>query len=201
MITRRSMMTATVSAGIAAAVLLRAPGARALGPDAAQAHVRMTVDRVLALVKEAGSPESKAGRLAAILKDVAAMPQIARFAAGVAWRDMSDAQQGRYSEAFLNYLSTVYARRFQDYSGQTVEVGRVTDEGKRGLMVASTVTQTGAQPIKVDWLVTDRPGRTVIADIVIEGVSLLITQREEIASMLSARGGDVDRLISDLAEL
>ncbi|MEO0994510.1 MAG: ABC transporter substrate-binding protein, partial [Pseudomonadota bacterium] len=98
-----------------------------------------------------------------------------------------------------HFLSTVYARRFSDYAGQDVIVGGVSDSGRRGLTVSSTVTQTGGQPILVDWLVTDRPGRIVIADIVIEGVSLLITQREEIAGMLSARGGDVDRLIADLA--
>jgi phospholipid transport system substrate-binding protein len=55
------------------------------------------------------------------------------------------------------------------------------------------------QPVVVEWLVSDRPGRVVIADIVIEGVSLLVTQREEIAAMLEKRGGDVDKLISDLA--
>jgi phospholipid transport system substrate-binding protein len=54
-------------------------------------------------------------------------------------------------------------------------------------------------PIAVDWLVTDRPGRTVVADIVIEGVSMLVTEREEIGSMLEARGGDVEKLIADLA--
>jgi len=51
----------------------------------------------------------------------------------------------------------------------------------------------------VEWLVSDQPGHPVVADIVIEGVSLLITQREEIGGMLEARGGDVEKLIADLA--
>jgi len=197
MTTRRSLMQAGLALGVAAMV---GPGrALALAPDAARTHVRAAVDEVLALVQSQGSTAEKANRLQGILAEYAAMPQIARFAAGLAWRDMSDSQQARFEEAFLNYLSTVYARRFQEYSGQTVSIGSVVDEGKRGLVVASSVTQTGQQPVKVDWLVTDRPGRVVIADIVIEGVSLLITQREEIATMLSSRNGDIEALIKDLA--
>ncbi|MEM7236859.1 MAG: ABC transporter substrate-binding protein, partial [Pseudomonadota bacterium] len=53
-------------------------------------------------------------------------------------------------------------------------------------------------PVNVEWLVSDRPGRIVIADIIIEGVSLLLTQRDEIAGMLGKRNGDVDKLIADL---
>jgi phospholipid transport system substrate-binding protein len=53
--------------------------------------------------------------------------------------------------------------------------------------------------VDVEWLVTDQPGQVLIADIVIEGVSLLVTQREEIGGMLEARRGDVEKLIADLA--
>jgi len=101
-------------------------------------------------------------KLRDILDRYAAMPQIARFSAGLAWRDMSEAQQDRFTDAFGHYLSTVYARRFQDYSGVTVSVGEVRDGGRRGLVVETTVPQPKGQPIIVEWLVSDRPGRTVI---------------------------------------
>ena len=196
-----SGLTLALGVGLSVSVpagLLSRP-AYALEADDARAHVERAVDAVLNLVRAPGDAASKADKLRQVLDQYAAMPQIARFAAGLAWRDMSDAQQAKYTDAFEHFLSTVYARRFSDYAGQDVIVGGVSDSGRRGLTVSSTVTQTGGQPILVDWLVTDRPGRIVIADIVIEGVSLLITQREEIAGMLSARGGDVDRLIADLA--
>ncbi|MEO0993947.1 MAG: ABC transporter substrate-binding protein [Pseudomonadota bacterium] len=196
-----SGLTLALGVGLSVSVpagLLSRP-AYALEADDARAHVERAVDAVLNLVRVPGDAASKADKLRQVLDQYAAMPQIARFAAGLAWRDMSDAQQAKYTDAFEHFLSTVYARRFSDYAGQDVIVGGVSDSGRRGLTVSSTVTQTGGQPILVDWLVTDRPGRIVIADIVIEGVSLLITQREEIAGMLSARGGDVDRLIADLA--
>lgn len=170
----------------------------ALSAEEAQAHVRAAVDKVLELVQSNGSPEEKAKRLEAIMKDTAAMPQIARFAAGRAWRDMSEEQQARYVEAFAHFLSTVYARRFQNYAGEQVSIGRVRDLGRKGFLVETTITQPAAAPVAVEWLVNDRPGRTVIADIVIEGVSMVATQRDEIAGMLDARGGDVEKLINDL---
>ncbi len=191
--TRRSLLAL---AALAPALL--APAAAALEPEAARAHVRAAVDAVLELAARPGAPEAKAEPLAAILTRYAAMDGIARFAAGTAWRQMSDDQQSRYQRAFLAFLSKVYARRFADYSGETVTLGRVEDAGRRGLRVASQVSQATGTPIAVDWMVTDRPGRVVISDIVIEGVSLIVTQREEIGAMLSSRGGDIERLIADL---
>jgi len=182
------------------ALALGLPGAPAwaLSADEATAHVRKAVDDVLALIQAPGDGPSKAEAFRGILERHAAMPQIAKFAAGVTWREMSEAQQAAYSDGFAHYLALTYARRFQEYSGQTVTLGDVVDAGKKGILVKSEVTQSGGTPIVVDWLVSDRPGRTVIADIVIEGVSLLVTQREEIAAMLEKRGGNLDQLIADL---
>lgn len=179
------------------ATLVATPAA-ALDGDAAKAHVRTTVDEVLALVRSPGEPSSKAAALRSILEQRAAMPQIARFAAGTLWRDMSDAQQKAFVDAFSHYLSTIYARRFQEYSGQEVVLGVTSDRGRRGIEVESTVTGGGEPPVAVSWLVSDRPGRVVLADIVIEGVSLLITQRDEITALVGQKGG-IDGLIAFLA--
>jgi len=192
---RRFLVAASSVAGLAA---IARPSA-ALTPEEARAHVRDAVDAVLELVKSDAGTGEKAERLRKIFDRVAAMPQIARFAAGVAWRDMSQPQQSRFTEAFVQYLSRSYARRFQEYSGGSVEVDGATDAGRRGLLVKTTVVQPDAEPVKVEWMVSDRPGRIVIADIIIEGVSLLITQREEISAMLEKRNGNIDKLIADLA--
>lgn len=193
---RRSfLMAASIASGLAA---IARPSA-ALTSEEARAHVRDAVDAVLQLVKSDAGTVEKAERLRKIFDRVAAMPQIARFAAGVAWRDMTEAQQSAFTESFVQYLSRSYARRFQEYSGGSVEIDGATDAGRRGLLVETTVVQPDAEPVKVEWMVSDRPGRIVIADIIIEGVSLLITQREEISAMLEKRNGNIDKLIADLA--
>ncbi|MEM7506109.1 MAG: ABC transporter substrate-binding protein [Pseudomonadota bacterium] len=195
------MKRRTLLAGIGAVAALGATApyrALALEASAAESHVQSAVREVLDIVQGSGDAKAKAAKLKSVMESRAAMPQIARFAAGQAWRDMSDAQQGSYSNAFSHFLSTVYARRFQGYAGETISVQGVVDESRKGSLVRSTVTQPSGAPIVVEWLVTDRPGRVVIADIVIEGVSLLLTQRDEVAGMLRAHGGDVDKLIADL---
>lgn len=193
--TRRSVLVGAMAAG---AVGLSGRIAAALSGDEATSHVQKAVDAVLEIVRSGGDAAQKAAKLREVLRSFAAVPQIARFSAGVSWREMSESQQERFTEAFLHYISVVYARRFQDYSGETVTLNGVTDAGNRGLVVSSTVSQPQGAPVAVDWLVSDRPGRVVIADIVIEGVSMLVSQREEIGGMLESRGGDLDRLIADL---
>lgn len=188
--------------GLLAALLVlpfaMATPAAALDAEGAKEHVAGTVSEMLSLVRGPGSAESKADALRALLEKRAAMPQIARFSAGRLWKQMDAGQQSAFTDAFAHYLSTIYARRFQEYSGQEVVI-RTTKEARRGIEVASTVEGGGETPINVVWLISDRPGRTVVADIVIEGVSLLITQREEIAAIYSQQGRDADKLIAYLA--
>ncbi len=189
------------AAAVAAALLpLRA---LALSPDEAREFVAGTIEEVAALLKSSGDSADKAARLREIMKSRAAMPEIARFVAGPAWRGMSDSQQDQFVEAFTSFVSSVYAGKFEEHSGSAKQddlfrIEDVVDAGKKGMLVRTSILRVGEPPVTVEWLVSDRPGQTVIADIVIEGISLLVTQREEIGSMLDSRGGDVDRLIADL---
>ena len=204
-IDRRDLLGRAALAVIAGATAGLAPSlSRALSEDEASAHVRITVSEILALVGGPGDSASKAPRLLAIMKRNAAMPQIARFSAGIAWRGMNEDQQTRFVTAFGTFISRIYAGRFQKYAGggqagEGFKMGRVIDAGRKGMLVKTEIIRTGAAPVEVEWLVTDRPGRVVIADIIIEGVSMLITQREEIGARLEARGGNVEKLIADLA--
>ncbi|MCL5777925.1 ABC transporter substrate-binding protein [Limibaculum sp. FT325] len=202
MIGRRAFLGLAGAFGLTAATAgtLAPTPALALAEDEARAVVQAAVDEVLALVKREATAEEKAAALQAIMERSAALPQIARFAAGRVWREMSDDQQGRYVAAFSAYIARIYARRFQEYSGETVSLARAIDAGKKGILVQSAVSQPGGgQPIPVDWLVSDRGGDGArIVDIVIEGVSMATTQREEIGAMFDSRGGDVEKLIEAL---
>ena len=189
----------TAALGFGAAALGGVLPLRALAATAeqAQAHVVQTVEEVLRLVQTPGAAEAKAPQLRQIMEQRASMPQIAQAAAGLAWRQMSPDQQARFTDAFINYIARIYARRFQEYEGQQIRVTGVRDAGQKGMLVQSNVIGGGA-PIIVEWLVSDRSGRVAINDIVIEGVSLVLTQREEIGEMLASRGNDVEALIAAL---
>lgn len=189
---------------LVAAVWLTPGRAAALASDEAASFVEATIKEVAELLDSEADSSAKAKRLREIMERRGAMPEIARFVAGTSWRGMSEDQQARFVEAFTGFVSTVYARRFEEYAGQARTNGlfsmdEVTDAGRKGMLVRTLINRVNEPPIVVDWLVTDRPGKIVISDIVIEGVSLLVTQREEIGSMLEARNGDVDKLIDHLA--
>jgi phospholipid transport system substrate-binding protein len=204
-IDRRGLLKRTAEITMGAVLVILAPSvAPALSRDDAADFVRATIKEVAALLEAPGDSAARAAKLREIMERRGAMSEIARFVAGPAWRGMDEAQQGRFVDSFTDYVSAVYARRFEEYSGEArtdelFTMGAVTDAGRKGVLVRTSIIRVGEAPIAVDWLVTDRPGRIVISDIVIEGVSLLVTQREEIGAMLEARGGDVDRLIADLA--
>ena len=186
----RREFVSCASAGAALSVFAAFTPVRvfALSEDAAVAHVRATIDEILPLAQRPGSAESKAPELLEIMRRRVAMAQIARFVAGFAWRSMSNDQRDQFVGAVSRSLSVVYARRFQEYfgdiqSGESYTLGGVIDAGRKGMLVRTLIARHAVAPILVEWLVTDRPGQTIIADIVFDGVSPM---RKEFCEILLA---------------
>ena len=87
-----------------------------------------------------------------------------------------------------DYLSGLYARRFEDLAGLQITVDGVRDfEGWS--MVYTTATRTGGAPVLLDWRVDGKDGAYAITDLVIEGVSMVIVQREEFSAIVLESGG------------
>lgn len=177
---------------------LVAPASAAPDEAAAKTYVEHTVADVLAVVRSGDDAALKAAELRAVMEKRAAMPRIAKFAAGRVWREMTEDQRARFVRAFSRGTSAVYMRRFQNYADGNMTVGGAKDRSRRGILISSIATLPQGGRVAVDWLVSDRPGRIVIADIVIEGVSLLITRRDEVAGMLGRHDGDIEKLIAGL---
>lgn len=176
----------------------------ALDVDAARAHVDATLDEVFQLVVANRPRPETAVALHRIFERRAALPELARFAAGPYWRGMSDDQRVRYTQVFSRYVAFVYAGHFRRFEGDlddlrsVIHFLRAEDAGAKGILLRSEIRTDGPTGFAVDWLVSDRSGRIAISDMIVEGVSLAITQREVIAAMLETRQGDIDRLIVDL---
>ncbi|MGG7568129.1 MlaC/ttg2D family ABC transporter substrate-binding protein [Rhodovulum sp. DZ06] len=184
----------------ASAALAAAPGrAAALTETEAEGFVRQVVDEVVSLVESGKpAPEQQSG-FRALFARRAAVPSVVRFIMGATWRDMSGAQQAAMEDAFLDYVARVYSELLSSYSGQRIEIGQVQDFGRKGILVTSTARGEGVEDVAVEWLVSDRGGSgPQLVDVVIEGLSMLQSQRQEFAAMLDKRGGDVDQLIADL---
>jgi phospholipid transport system substrate-binding protein len=199
LLNRRSLLAGGL-AGTALAVLVGATPARALTAEQATAHVEATIGELVALLRQPGSATSRAPELRRIMETRSDLPQIARFSAGRVWREMSPDQQQRFVDAFAHYVAVVYSRRFDEYAGDPdIFIGRTVGVGDKGFVVETPIRQAQGDPVRVEWLVSDRGGRTAINDLVIEGVSMATTQREEIAAKFQSRGQNVETLITDLA--
>lgn len=191
-------------AGAIAVVLALACPAHALQPQAARRHVEATIDEIIRLIVDNPPRAETAQRLLDIVERRASVAAIARFAAGRAWRTMTEAQQAAFTRAFSHRLANVYAGYFRHYDGDVSELRRhvrilgTADAGAKGVLVQTEIVPDDGRPVSIDWLVSDRTGRIAVADLIVEGVSMAITQREIVGSMLDARDGDVARLVSDL---
>lgn len=198
LLNRRAMLAACL-AGTAMATIGVAP-ALALTAEQAKAHVQSTIDELMALLRQPGDAASRAPELRRIMETRVNLPQIARFSAGRVWREMTPEQQQRFVDAFSGYVAATYSRRFDEYAGNPdIYIGRAIDAGQKGFVVESPIRQAQGAPIAVDWLVSDRGGKVEIVDLIIEGVSMATTQREEISAKFQSRGQDVEALITDLA--
>ena len=196
---RRGLLAGGTAGAAMVLMSLAATPAWSLTAEQARGHIEATISELVSLLRTPGAPESRAPRLRAIMESRGNLPRIAQFSAGRVWREMTPPQQQQYVDAFANYVAKTYARRFSEYSGDPdITIGQVVDAGQKGFLVQTPIRVQGGEPVAVSWLVDDRGGRVEITDIVIEGVSMVATQREEIAGMFQSRGQDVDALIAGL---
>lgn len=179
--------------------MLFAQPALALDTKRAEAFVTDVVQELRALVENDRKGPEGAAEFLDLLERRSAVDAVARFAAGRAWRDMNAAQQDAYLAAYRTYISNTYQNRFGEYGGEDIVVGGALDAGKKGVIVKSTLLRPAGAPVNVEWLVSDRTGEPLLADIIFEGVSLAITLRETFGGMIETRGGDIDLFIADLA--
>jgi phospholipid transport system substrate-binding protein len=125
------------------------------------------------------------------------VPLIARFTLGRAWRKASADQRKEYIALFQDYIVLAYAALFRDYNGETFTVGTAKAINKTDVAVKSELSLKDGQKIVVFWRVRDK-GEYKIIDVVVEGVSMVITQRDEFAAIIDRNGGTVDGLLAAL---
>lgn len=192
--TRRRLL----GAGLAATAALALPGpALALNDATARALIDKVVaeiNNVIASGKSLGAMIQDFERIFARYADVNI---IAQSTLGADSRRASAAQMRAFTDAFRGYIARKYGKQFRQFVGGRIEVTGVR-QVKSWHEVISTVYLRGEAPFEVRFLVSDRSGRDLFFDMLIEGVSLRLSERTEIGAMLDARRGNIDALIQDL---
>ena len=192
--TRRSVM----ASGLAALGLAALPGpASALTEARARTLINQVV-RDINRVIASGQPLSRMiADFERIFSRYGDVPIIARSTLGADANRISGAQMRAYTEAFRGYIARKYGKRFNEFAGGEIEVKQVR-EVKSWHEVRSMVYLRGQSPFEVSFLVSDRSGQDRFFDMVIEGISLRLSERTEIGVMLDRRNGDINALINDL---
>ena len=188
-----------VATGVAAAAVFAAQPALALTNTTAKALVDKVVNEINRVIASGKPVGSMIRDFEQIFSRYADVNIIARSTLGADSRRASPAQMRAFTEAFKGYIARKYGKRFNEFAGGKIEVKGVRPV-KSWHEVRSTVDLRGEAPFDVLFLVSDRSGRDLFFDMVIEGVSLRLSERTEIGSMLDRRQGNIDALIQDLRQ-
>ena len=140
--------------------------------------------------------EERQARFRSMLKDGFDLENVANFLLGPFRRKASEAEIDAFRLEFEDNVVATYAWRFASYDGQAFSVGTVRDGSRGQKIVSSSLSQSdGAPPIVIDWRLTPHGDSWRIFDIVVEGLSMLVTQRDEYSAVIRRNDGKVSALI------
>jgi phospholipid transport system substrate-binding protein len=172
----------------------------AVSADAAQQMIQEIGTQVLAILRDQGlDNQQKFDRLVALLDGPIDLELIARLILGRHWRSASEAQRTEYLELFRAFALDNLASRLHVYDGQDFEIVGAQAVNERDAVVATRVTGGGRPPLKVDWRVRELDeGALVAIDVIVEGISLIVTQRSEFSAVIERQG--MEGLLAELRQ-
>ncbi len=163
--------------------------------------ISTTEKAIKTLTDESIDPQEKEVRFGKLFDENFDIPSISRFVLGKYWKSATTTQKKEFIVTFRNYIVKTYSSRFSEYTGEKLTLINSENESNPKLFIVHTaLNREDAPPIKVDWRVGLKKDRYVILDIIIEGISLAITQRSEFVSVIDQNDGNVDNLIKLLKE-
>jgi len=191
---RKSALVATVASML---MLCAAPAAATTIEKSRQLIIWLSDQAIDVLRDPDATLEKREGTFHDLLRDGFGLDYIGQFVLGRSWRKASKAQRADFLALFDAFVIKTYARRLGEYSGETFVVKGARTVGKKGDVVVQTQINRPEKPaLAVDWRVRDIKGEHKIIDVVVEGISMAITQRQDFAAVTRKSG--VDGLIKVL---
>ena len=171
----------------------------AIEPDI---FVQSTVNRASQILTKNISQEEKINELKIIAKETVDIKGVGFYSLGSARKSLNDDQKKEYLRLFENYFLKSFSSRLSEYTNPEIDVLSKEVLSESYTIVNSVLKGTSERPeVKIDWRVyTKNPGSPLIRDLIIEGLSLARTQKEEFASILSSNNNDINALFKTLEE-
>ena len=170
---------------------------QAIEPDV---FIQSTVNRASQILSENISKKDKMDKLEIIAKETVDIRGIGFYSLGSARKALNDDQKKKYSELFEKYFLKSFSSRLAEYTNPEIEVNNKEVLNKNYTIVNSLLLGTSERPeVKIDWRIyTKDPNNPLIRDLIIEGLSLARTQKEEFSSILNSNDGDINILFKTL---
>tara|TARA_B110000037_G_scaffold10696_1_gene11608 strand:- start:197 stop:781 length:585 start_codon:yes stop_codon:yes gene_type:complete len=162
--------------------------------------VQSTVNRASQILTKNISKEEKIDELKIVAKETVDINGIGFYSLGSARKDLNNDQKKIYFDLFEDYFLKSFSSRLSEYTNPKIEVRSKKVINKNYTIVNSVLVSTTERPeVKIDWRVyTKNPNNPLIRDLIIEGLSLARTQKEEFGSILSSNDGDINALFKSL---
>jgi len=146
--------------------------------------------------------KTRQAKIAILLNDGFDMPWIARFVLGRNWRLATPSQRKEYLNLFRSIIERTYSRQFQDYSDQKIVIKGHKLGSRKYIFVSSRIFDPTRSNVNIDvnWRIVPAGSSFKIVDVVIEGVSMGVTQRNEYASVLKRNGNNIVALIEAMRQ-
>ena len=162
--------------------------------------VQSTVNRASEILSKNISREEKINRLKIIAKDTVDIVGVGFYSLGSTRKNLDDSQKDKFLELFEDYFLKSFSSRLSEYSNPKIEVQDKEVLNENYTIVKSILIATSDRPeIKIDWRIyTKNSENPLIRDLIIEGLSLARTQKEEFASILNSNNGDINALYAAL---
>lgn len=179
---------------------LAAPLASPAAQGPAEALVANLANQAIPVLTRSDLPEAqREAKFRQLLHEGFDMNQIARLVLGRYWNQATPEERAEFTKLLENYLVQLYGDRFIGYRNVTFQIQGSRDAGG-DVIVNSVLLRPDGPPVALDWRVASAGGRSFVTDLVVEGVSMVITQRSEFASVINQRGGRVEGLLQLLRQ-
>jgi phospholipid transport system substrate-binding protein len=168
----------------------------------ADIFVQSTVNRASKILSENISKEEKIDKLKIVAKETVDISGIGFYTLGSIRKNLNDKQKAKYEELFEEYFLKSFSSRLSEYTNPEIDVFSKEVLSDNYTIVNSLLKGTSERPeVKIDWRIyTKNPENPLIRDLIIEGLSLARTQKEEFASILNSNDNDLNVLFKTLEE-
>ena len=176
---------------------LNISNAQTIEPDD---FVQLTVNKASKILSKNISKEEKMNGLKIIAKETVDIKGVGFYSLGSFRKNLNNNQKKKYLDLFENYFLKSFSSRLSEYTNPKIDVVGKNVLNENYTIVNSLLVATSQRPeIKIDWRVyTKNPENPLIRDLIIEGLSLARTQKEEFASILNSNDNDIDVLFKTL---